>query len=232
MRSQGEEREFNSCRPLEWLLRCLMPRTSNTNFVATTGGDSHGICDNRGRMQIILEYSGSPEQYVDGAAHKEVLPPPACPACGETDCLESLGYYTRGLSRKGSPGVMPIAVRRFRCAACGVTVSLLPNFAQPYRLVRNETVQMFFDGERDADDVLRWYYLLRRYSRRFCWWFPELFVRTAIRPGRSPPVNMFEEFWGIFKDLWGPLALATGRLVRGFQVTPFGAYRCHATPSD
>jgi hypothetical protein len=45
---------------------------------------------------VILEFSGSPEQYVEGAAQKEVLPPPACPACGEIDCLESLGYYPRG----------------------------------------------------------------------------------------------------------------------------------------
>jgi hypothetical protein len=107
---------------------------------------------------------------------------------------------------------------------------MLPNFAQPYRLVRNETVQMFFDGEREADDVLRWYYLLRRYWRRFCWWFPELLVRAAIRAGRSPPANGFEGHWGIFKELWGPLALATGRLVRGFHITPFGMYRCHAAP--
>lgn len=181
-------------------------------------------------MQIIFEFAGSPEEYVAGSAHKEVLPPPACPACGGLDCFESLGYYTRGISKKGSAGVMPIAIRRFLCAACGVSVSLLPNFAQPYRLVRNETVQMFFDGNRDADDVLRWDYLLRRYLRRFSQWFPELMVRMAIRPNRSPPVNSFEGFWGIFKDFWGLLATATGRLVCGFQVTAFGAYRCHAAP--
>jgi len=200
------------------------------DWVAAPPG--YGICNTRGWMQIILEFSGSPEQYVDGAAHKEVRPPPACPACGGKNRLGPLGYYPRGLSKKGSAGIMSITVRRFLCAACRVSVSLLPNFAQPYRLVRNETVQTFFDGKKDGDDVLRWDYLLRRYWRRFCRWFPELFVRTAIRPGRSPPVNTFEGFWGIFKDLWGPLALATGRLVRGFQVTPFGAYRCHATPSN
>ena len=181
-------------------------------------------------MQIIFEFSGSPEEYVAGAAHKEVFPPPSCPACASEACFESLGYYTRGLSKKGSPGVMPIAIRRFRCIACGVSVSLLPNFAQPYRLVRNETVQMFFDGNRDANDVLRWDYLLRRYLRRFCLWFPDLMVRMAIRLSRSPPVNAFEWFWEIFKDLWGLLSTATGRLVCGFQVTAFGAYRCHAVP--
>lgn len=182
------------------------------------------------RMQIIFEFSGSPEQYVAGAAHKEVPPPPNCPSCGGQNCFESLGYYTRSLSKKGSSGVMPIAVRRFRCASCGVSVSLLPSFAQPYRLVRNEIVQMFFDGNRDADDVLRWDYLLRRYLRRFCQWFPELIVRTAVRLSRSPPMDALEGFWGIFKNLWGSLSLATGQLVCCFQVTAFGAYKCHAIP--
>jgi hypothetical protein len=39
-------------------------------------------------MQIILEFSGSPEQYVDGAAHKEVRPPPACPRVVEKTALD------------------------------------------------------------------------------------------------------------------------------------------------
>lgn len=110
-------------------------------------------------MQIIFEFSGTPEDYVAGDAHKEVLPPPSCPACGCENAFESLGYYTRGLSKKGASGIMPIAIRRFRCVKCRISISLLPNFAQPYRLVRNETVQQFFDGDREADDVGRWDYL-------------------------------------------------------------------------
>jgi hypothetical protein len=98
------------------------------------------------KMQIIFEFAGSPEEYVAGMAHKEVHPPPVCPACGEQGCFESLGYYTRGISRIGSPGVMPLAIRRFRCVKYRISVSLLPSFAQPYRLLRNEIVQMFFDG--------------------------------------------------------------------------------------
>ncbi len=182
------------------------------------------------RMQIIFEFSGSPEQYVAWAAHKKVRPPPCCPTCGAQNRFEALDYYTRGISRKDSSGVMPFSVRRFRCVVCGASVSLLPNFAQPYRLVRNETVQNFFDGQRDVDDVLRWDYLLRRYLRRFCQWFPELVVRTAVNPNRSPPGNVFEGFWETFKKLWGSLPLATGQLVSGFQVTAFGAYKCHAVP--
>jgi len=107
---------------------------------------------------------------------------------------------------------------------------MLPDFAQPYRLVRNETVQAFFDGERSTDDAVRWDRLLYRYLRRFCDWFPDLLVRTSTRLSRSPPGTTFEGFWGIFKDLWGPLASATRRLVEKFRVTAFGAYKCHTAP--
>jgi hypothetical protein len=90
---------------------------------------------------------------------------------------------------------------------------------------------MFFDGNSDAGDVQRWDYLLRRYVKRFCRWFPELVLRTGSFSGRSPPSGAFVGFWGVFKELWGPLAFATERLVHGFGVTAFGAYRCHAAPT-
>ena len=183
-------------------------------------------------MQIIFEFSGTPEDYVGTAAHRETLPPPVCPACSSLECFESLGYYTRGLSKKGSPGVMPIAIRRFRCIRCQISISLLPNFAQPYRLVRNETVQRFFDGDRDANDVRRWDYLLRRYLRRFIRWFPELIIRSSMFPGRAPPGDHSKWCWRIFKDCWGPLSVATQSLVSCFQVTAFGSYRCHAVPNS
>lgn len=182
-------------------------------------------------MQIIFPFSGTPEEYVAGAAHKEVLPPPVCPACERRGCFESLGYYTRGLNCAGSSGVMPIVIRRFRCIHCRISVSLLPNFAQPYRLVRNEVIQKFFDGESDDGDMQRWDYLLRRYMRRFCQWFPDLLVRTEIRSGRSPPGN-FVGFWKLFTNSWGTLEAATNRLIRDFCITAFGAYRCHMLPRN
>lgn len=183
-------------------------------------------------MQVIWVFPGSPEEYVAGLTHKEVPPPQTCPACGGEDSLESLGYYKRGLSKKGSQEVMDIVVRRFECTSCGVSVSLLPNFAQPYRLVRCEFIQTFFDGNRGEDDVRRWAHLLRRYSRRFFRWFPELLVRTSVHPSRSPPQATFGRFWSLFNDLWGTLAQATRKLVGEFRVTAFGAYRCHAVPAN
>lgn len=181
-------------------------------------------------MQVIFAFPGSPEQYVAESAHRHVLRPAVCPACGRRKRFESLGYYTRGLSRTGSPGVMPISIRRFRCVECRVSVSLLPDFAQPYRLVRNETIQMFFDGSRDADDIQRWDYLLRRYLHRFREWLPKLILESEAHQGRPFSESTAAGAWGLFQDLWGPLALATGRLVRTRRVTAFGIYRCHAVP--
>jgi hypothetical protein len=181
-------------------------------------------------MQLIFDFSGSPEEYLSGAVHKRVRPPPVCPACQRTKRWEALGYYCRGLTAKGAAGVLSIIVRRFRCVECGITISLLPNFAQPYRLVRNETVQDFFDGETMTTDILRWDSLLRRYWRRFCGWFPDLLALTGIPNKRPPPTAGPGRFWSRFKKLWGPLALATAALVRGFCLTPFGSYRCHQVP--
>jgi len=181
-------------------------------------------------MQLIFEFSGSPEEYISEGTHKEVQPPSTCPRCDQAKSFEPLGYYSRGLTAKGQAGVIAIIIRRFRCTTCGVSVSLLPSFAQPYRLVRNEIVEKFFDGEAAATDVARWNYLLRRYWRRFCQWFPDLLVLTGIESKRAPPSAKSERCWSRFKKLWGPLVLATATLVRTFCLTPFGSYRCHRVP--
>lgn len=182
------------------------------------------------RMQMIFEYPGTPEEYVAGAVHKNVLPPSVCPACKRENSFEPLGYYSRGLTAKCSAGVLSIVVRRFRCVGCGASISFLPNFAQPYRLVRNETVQKYFDGQTKAVEVARWDCLLRRYWRRFCFWFPSLLLQTGQRSLRAPPPSSSEQFWSHFKAIWGALVSATGNLIREFQVAPFGSYKCHRVP--
>jgi hypothetical protein len=163
------------------------------------------------------------------AVHKSVKPPPVCPACLQPQNLEPLGYYGRCVTSSESAKVLDITVRRFRCRSCGVSVSLLPKFAQPYRLIRNDTVQAYFDGKQTATDVQRWSHLLRHYWRRFCRWFPELLALTGMQ-SRLPPSNRRERSWRQFSKLWGPLVLATPILIRDFCVTPFGRYRCHQVP--
>jgi hypothetical protein len=118
-------------------------------------------------MQIILDFPGTPEDYISQNVHLQVSPPGSCPRCTAIN-LESLGYYNRGITAAGSSSILVIPIKRFRCRACKLNLSFLPSFAQPYRLVRNSTVQTFFDGSANDADATRWGHLLRRYWRRFC----------------------------------------------------------------
>jgi hypothetical protein len=77
--------------------------------------------------------------------------------------------------------VIQIAVRRFCCRHCPVTASCLPQFAQPYRLVCNQSIEAFFDGVKDRCDVERWHELLERYRRRYEGFLAELRVGCGAR---------------------------------------------------
>lgn len=181
-------------------------------------------------VQVIFKFLGSPEDYIAELAHRAVPAPQACCRCAAKHRLESLGYYSRGLSSLVAMAVLSIFIRRFRCHRCGGTVSFLPSFAQPYRLVRNETVQQFFEGSLDDLAVQRWEYLLRRYAKRFRAWFPLLLVITGRHSGRPPPIGDLATAWAQFSVLWGDLSRATNHLVANFHVTAFGSYRCHQPP--
>ena len=81
--------------------------------------------------------------------------------------------------------LVQIAVRRFLCRHCPVTVSCLPHFAQPYRLVCNETTEAFFEGQTQRRDVERWQELLARYRRAYARFWRELRATCGAFFGRS-----------------------------------------------
>jgi hypothetical protein len=122
--------------------------------------------------------------------------------------------------------VIQIAVRRFCCRHCPVTVSCLPQFAQPYRLVCNQSIEAFFGGEKDRSDVERWQELLERYRRRYEGFSAELRAGCGALFGRSPPQEEPLGFWRRVMKACGGLAAATGRLVHELGITLFGRYRC------
>lgn len=181
-------------------------------------------------MQVIFQFAGDPESYIAGGFHAKVMPPPICPFCGLAACLEPHGYYSRGITASKKADILFLLIRRFLCWASGRTVSMLPDFAQPYRLVRNSTVQKFFSGESAQIDVVRWTPLLRRYWRRFAAWFPFLMEKTMEHSGPSPP--MPDQIWRFFVSAWGEMPCATFHLVGTFRITAFGKYRCHQTPQN
>jgi hypothetical protein len=133
----------------------------------------------------------------------------------------------------GSPksGVMRIPVRRFRCCECGKTVSVLPSFVQPYRLVLNVTINEFFGGTLSAN-ALSWLPLLKQYWNRFSDWLPRIdrVIRSVV--SRSPPRSDATGWWKVMAATFGDLEKITAALVGRFGVTLFGRYRCHSPCSN
>jgi hypothetical protein len=181
-------------------------------------------------MQIIRAVPMSVDHYVAISFHLGVEPPCQCPHCEATDALASLGYYSRNVTSLKSC-VLRILVRRFRCRSCGRTVSVLPSFAQPYRLVLNATTSEFFGGTISAN-ALSWLPLLKQYWNRFANWFPQIdrIIKSVVE--RSPPQQDAAGWWQVMAATFGDLGKITAALVDRFGVTLFGRYRCHSPISQ
>ena len=136
-------------------------------------------------MQIICTIALSPDHYAKEDFQRSIQRPTSCPHCGIRNALAALGYYSRNIT-SAERGVLRIFVRRFRCRCCGRTVSILPSFAQPYRLVLNTTINEFFGGTLGANS-LSWLSLLQQYWNRFTKWIPEInrVIKSVVE--RSPP---------------------------------------------
>ena len=181
-------------------------------------------------MQIIRAVPISVDDYVATSVHKRVEPPCKCPQCDATNALRALGYYSRNVTST-KRGVLRVFVRRFRCCECGKTVSLLPSFVQPYRLVLNVTINEFFGGTLSTN-ALSWLPLLKQYWNRFSGWLPRIdrIIRSVV--SRSPPHSDAAGRWKVMAATFGNLEKITTALVGQFGVTLFGRYRCHSPFAD
>jgi hypothetical protein len=181
-------------------------------------------------MQIIRAMPMSADHYVGTSFHLGVEPPCNCPHCGASDALKALGYYSRNITSLKSC-VLRILIRRFRCRSCGRTVSILPSFAQPYRLVLNATTSEFFGGTISAN-ALSWLPLLKQYWNRFSNRLPQIdhIIRSVV--ARSPPHPDAAGWWHVMAATFGDLERMTAALVDRFGVTLFGRYRCHSPISQ
>jgi transposase-like protein len=81
-------------------------------------------------MQILHPFPGSVQQYDAEVSDPERYRPRHCPQCEAKRPLTAHGFYRRTLEDISFDGV--IRVRRYLCASCRRTVSLLPEFALPY----------------------------------------------------------------------------------------------------
>lgn len=82
-------------------------------------------------MQILHPFADSVQLYLAQlAATPDLHRPTHCPQCQAKHPLKAHGFYTRTIIDIAFEG--DIRIRRYLCAACRRTVSLLPDFALPY----------------------------------------------------------------------------------------------------
>lgn len=179
-----------------------------------------------GRVQKVMRVKLTIEAYVQEGFQTRMRPPDECPNCGRFHRLWALCYYERWST--GATGTaITFWVRRFRCVSCRITVSCLPCFAQPYRLINHTTVDAFLEGERTRRDVQIREDLLRRYVRRVAEWRPSLVRIVGHRFGRDSPKENATAFWRRAVAACGSAAELTMQLVAEFRTTCFRTYRCH-----
>jgi len=178
-------------------------------------------------MQTICHLPITAEQYVQTDYQRRVRPPANCPNCGTAHRMKALSYYWRYLSRCSDPSALIIWGRRFLCRGCKVSVSCLPDFAQPYRFVSTATIEAGFNGQDDHPDVQRWRDLIARYWRRFQAHLPRLILLVGPAYGAVATPTTVAEFWKQLRRACGGLATTTRQLVEQFRTCLFGTYRCH-----
>jgi hypothetical protein len=137
------------------------------------------------------------------------------------------GYYGRWIVDEAGQ-VQKLPVRRFRCRACGRTVSYLPEFAQPYRLLGNVLIGAYVTGQTSTPALQSWRDRLCAYRRRFLGWWPTLRVHLGCAWGRPPPEESPQAAWRrLIEKGGGDLNTATRRLVTTWKLCWFGRYQCH-----
>jgi hypothetical protein len=141
--------------------------------------------------------------------------------------LELPGVYERYVSSASTSQL--ITVLRYRCGQTGATVSLLPDFAQPYRLLASELIEDYF-FERANRHLDSWFELLKSYRKGFEAWYEKLGALVGFSLGRAPP-GLSSGAAEYFKWLVGAcgksLKKVTRTLTRRLKVSTFGRYQCH-----
>jgi hypothetical protein len=134
--------------------------------------------------------------------------PENCPNCQGALTLEALAYYDRYITT-ATALVLLIWVRRFLCRVCGVSVSCLPSFAQPYRPVNTSTVEAGFNGQGQKPEVRRWALLIETYWQRFQEHLPRLVRQVGNAFGPVPLQPTARGFWRQLLEQGGDLASVT-----------------------
>lgn len=100
--------------------------------------------------------------------------------------LELPGVYERYVSSESTSQL--IAVLRYRCGQTGASVSLLPDFAQPYRLLASELIEDYFSSVPIGFWMSGW-----GCSRA---------IARVVRPGMSSLAPLWAFRWGALHRGW------------------------------
>jgi hypothetical protein len=92
---------------------------------------------------IVAEFGPDVQHYARQFAHLTIPPPKNCPHCQALDRLVGHGSYPR--SAVDPLLSTPIRVKRFLCAACQKTLSVLPSFCLPWRHYQTASIQSVLD---------------------------------------------------------------------------------------
>jgi hypothetical protein len=92
-------------------------------------------------VQILHPFTGRAQQYAAEISTPDRYRPDHCPQCQARQPLIAHGFYSRTLVDAEFDGT--IRVRRYLCRSCKRTVSLLPEFALPYRRFGITVISLF-----------------------------------------------------------------------------------------
>lgn len=109
---------------------------------------------------IVAEFGSDVQSYARAFAELSIPRPRDCPHCEAVGRLIGHGSYPRTVIDPGEATL--IRVKRWLCAVCRQTVSILPSFCLPWRHYRASVIQTVLDG-RFASGV-SWSAILGRFQ--------------------------------------------------------------------
>lgn len=156
-------------------------------------------------MQILHPFPGTIQQYEAALSDPERYRPHHCPQCEAKRPLTAHGFYCRTLQDVGFDGV--IHVRRYLCASCQRTVSLLPEFALPYLRSSIAVIALFLVARLLAGQTLKKaaatpamaYQRGQFWMRRFCRQAAALCVSLAGLTKSTPAASFAERAAGMLE---------------------------------
>lgn len=107
-------------------------------------------------MQMLYPFTGSIQEYMERVESEEEgdrCRPARCPQCESKQRLACHGFYVRTVEDLATEFV--IRVRRYLCAACRRTTSLLPEFILPYLRFTIDTIGLFLKARLAEGQTLK-----------------------------------------------------------------------------